>query len=83
MGTFHTNLLPHYSTLKMEAEYSFETPMNVYQNIRSHIPKGPDYDTARKMRRLEHILQAILKKYSVRLGKGLKWLKLEKKCKIS
>ena len=46
----------------MEAEYSFQTPMNLYQNILSHIPEGPDFDTAGKMRRLEHILQAILKK---------------------
>jgi hypothetical protein len=55
--------------------------MNLYQNILSHIPEGPDFDTSGKMRRLEDILQAILKKYSVRWGKRLKWLKLEKKCK--
>jgi len=42
--------------------------MNVYQNIRSHIPEGPDFDTAGRMCILEDILQAILKKIREGIG---------------
>jgi len=50
--------------------------------IRSHISEGADFNTAGKRRILEDILQAILKKQSVSLGKGLKWIKLEKNCEV-
>jgi len=54
----------------MEAGCSFETSMNVHQNIRRHIPESPDFNTAGRRRRLEDILQAILKKWIESLGKG-------------
>jgi len=41
-------------------------------------PKGPDFDTARRKCILEDILQAIVKK----IREGMKWLKLEKNCKL-
>jgi len=47
---------------KMEAGCSFETSMNIYQSTRRHIQESPDFDTAGRRRRLEDILQAILKK---------------------
>jgi hypothetical protein len=46
MGTFYTNLLPQYFTLKMEAGLSFEMSANEYQNIRRHNQEGPDFYTA-------------------------------------
>jgi hypothetical protein len=62
MGTFYTNLLPQSFILKMEAGRSIEMSVRKYQNIRRHIPEGPDFDTAGRRRTLENILQAKLKK---------------------
>jgi hypothetical protein len=46
----------------MEAGCSFETPMNVYQNFRSHIPEGTDFDRPGRICLLEDILHMIVKK---------------------
>lgn len=62
----------------MEAATSSEKSMNVYQNRRRHIPAGTDFGTARRWCRLDDTLQAIFEKKGVTLGKGLKWLELEK-----
>jgi len=53
----------------MEAGCFFVTPVNVCQNIRSHIPEGPDFDTAGRMCILEYILHAIVK--NIREGIGV------------
>jgi len=44
--------------------------MNPYQYTRRHIPEGPDFDTAGRRRRLEDILQAILKR-QFEFGEGI------------
>jgi hypothetical protein len=62
METFYTKLLPLSSTLKIQAEYFFETLINAYQNILRHIPEGHDFHTAGRRRRLEDTVQAILKR---------------------
>jgi hypothetical protein len=62
MGAFDMNLLPQSSTLKIEAGCTVVRSIYIYQNTRLHISEGPDVYTAGRRRRLEDILQAILKK---------------------
>jgi hypothetical protein len=73
--------LPGFSTFyaENEAGYLFETSINAYQNIRRHIPKCPDFDTAGRRRSLEDLLQANFKKYGVRFREGIEVAQVREK----